>query len=92
MATGEPGTGRVVGRTLFVRVGTAWEPDHMTAGRAEAELLHARGAIAELIGDSKEFAELVAGRTVAYELVFDDGTAAVRLATWGEAGFDYEWR
>lgn len=82
----------MVGQTLFVRVATVWEPDHMTSGRAEAELLHARGAIAELAGDSKEFAELVAGRAVSYELFYDHGTGAVRLATWTDAGFAYEWR
>lgn len=64
----------------------------MTPRRAEAELLHARGAIAELTGDSKGFAELIAGRTVLYELVYDHGTGAVRLAAWRETGFAYEWR
>ncbi len=64
----------------------------MTPGRAEAELLHARGAIAELAGDSKEFAELITGRAVSYELLYDQGTGAVRLAAWTDAGFSYEWR
>jgi len=64
----------------------------MTAGRAEAELLHARGAIAELAADSTEFAALISGRAVSCELVHDQGTGAVRLATWTEAGFTYEWR
>jgi hypothetical protein len=68
------------------------EPDDVTRGRAEAELLHARGAIAELIGDSKDFARLIAGRTVSYELFHGQETGALRLATWGEGGFAYEWR
>lgn len=62
----------------------------MTRGRAEAELLQARGAIAELAGDSKDFAELIGGRAIAYELLYDHETGAVRLATWTEASFVYE--
>jgi hypothetical protein len=92
LAVHEPGESAVAGPTLFIRVGTAWEPDHMTPGRAEAELLHARGAIAELAGESEEFAELIAGRTVSYELLHDHGTGAVRLATWTDTGFTFEWR
>lgn len=92
LAVHEPGKPPVVGPTLFVRVVTAWEPDHMTPGRAEAELLHARGAIAELAGDSKGFADLIAGRTVSYGLFHDKGTGAVRLATWTDTGFTYGCR
>lgn len=88
----EAGKPSRVGQTLFVRVRTSWEPDHMTPGRAEAELLQARGAIAELAGDSRGFAELVSGRAVSYELLYDYGMGAVRLATWTDAGFAYEWR
>ena len=47
-----------VGSKLWVRVETALDPDHMTPTRAEAELRTAQGNIAELAGDSKEFAEL----------------------------------
>ena len=79
-----------VGSKLWVRVETALDPDHMTPTRAEAELRTAQGNIAELAGDSSEFAELISGRPVAYELLYDYGMGAVRLATWTDEGFAYQ--
>ena len=64
----------------------------MTPGRAEAELVHARGAVAELAGDSPAFAYLISTVAATFELVYEDGTGAVRLATWTDAGFTYELR
>jgi len=81
-----------LGRKLWVRVGTAWDPDHMTPARAEAELRTAHGGIAELASDSKDFADLISGRPIAYELLYDYGMGAVRLATWTDEGFAYQWK
>jgi len=79
-----------VGSKLWVRVETALDPDHMTPTRAEAELRTAQGNIAELAGDSKEFAELISNHPIAYELLYDYGMGAVRLATWTAEGFAYQ--
>ncbi len=81
-----------VGPKLWVRMGTAWDPDHMTRGRAEAELRTAQGGIAELASHSKEFAELISGHPIAYELLHDYGMGAIRLATWTDEGFAYQWK
>jgi hypothetical protein len=39
-----------------------------------------------------DFASLVAGHPVSYELLDDYGTGAVQLATWTDAGFEYRQR
>jgi hypothetical protein len=81
-----------VGPKLWVWVEAALEPDHMTPARAEAELRAAQGSIAELASDDKDFAELISGHPIAYELLHDAGRGGVRLATWTEDGFAYHWK
>ncbi len=81
-----------VGPKLWVRVGTALDPAHLTPARAEAELRTAQGGIAELAGDSKEFADLISGHPISYELIDDYGKGSVRLATWTDEGFAYHWK
>lgn len=72
--------------------GTEWEPQNVTPTRAESELLRAQAELEELKGDSADFAKLVAGRPVVYELIYDYGMGAVRLAMLTEAGFKYQWK
>lgn len=81
-----------VGPRLFVRVSSAWEPDHMTPSRAEAELRRAQAELEELMAESPEFAQLVRRRPMSYELIHDYGMGAVLLATSSEEGFEYPWK
>jgi hypothetical protein len=81
-----------VGTTLYVRVGSAWQTDSITPGRAEAELRGAQDEIANLAHNSADFADLIAGHPISYELLYDYGTGAVRLATWTSTGFQYRWK
>jgi hypothetical protein len=62
-----------VGPGLFVRVFSAWDPEHTTSSRAEAELRRAQAALEELKGESPEFAALVADRPISYDLIYDYG-------------------
>jgi hypothetical protein len=64
----------------------------MTPSRAEAELRRARAELAELKGESPEFATLANGRPISYELLHDYGMGAVLLATWSDEGFEYKWK
>lgn len=77
---------------LFVRVSSAWEPDLLTPLRAEAELRHAQAELQELKTESPDFARLVSGRPVCYELLHDYGMGSVLLATSSEEGFEYRWK
>ena len=81
-----------IGPRLFVRVFTALEPAEVSPARAEAELRRAQGELEELKAESPEFASLVAGRPLSYELLHDYGMGAVLLATWSEDGFEYRWK
>jgi hypothetical protein len=81
-----------IGSKLWVRVGTAWDPQNMTRERAEAELRTAQVSIAELARESKDFAGLISGHAIAYELLYDYGMGAIRLATWTDEGFAYQWK
>jgi hypothetical protein len=85
------GRSRIAPR-LFVRVFTAFEPADVSPARAEAELRRAQGELEELKAESREFANLVTGRPVSYELLHDFGMGAVLIATWTEDGFEYRWK
>lgn len=76
-------------RALLVQVKTEWEPDQMTRARAEIELLQARGAIAELAGDSRDFAKSIDGKKVSYTLIAGEGDGSVTLASLRDSGFIY---
>jgi hypothetical protein len=81
-----------VGPKLWVRVSTASGRDYITTARAEAELRNTQAGIAELASDSKDFAQLMSGRPVAYDLVYDYGTGSIGVATWSDQGFAYHWK
>lgn len=81
-----------VGPRLFVRVSSAWEPEHMTLSRAEAELRRAQAELEDLKNESPDFAQLVSGRPTSYELIHDYGMGAVLLATFSDGAFEYRWK
>ena len=81
-----------VGTTLYVRVPSEWPASSITPSRAEAELRAAQDEIDSLTQNSAEFANLIAGHPVSYELLDDYGTGSVLLAKWTDAGFEYRWK
>jgi hypothetical protein len=59
-------------------------------GRAEAELQSAQDEMEQLTRTDAEFAKVIAGHPISYELVDDLGKGgSVLLATWTDAGFEY---
>jgi len=79
-----------VGRTIYARVKSARQASSITPGRAEAELRSAQDEIEQLTRTDAEFAKVIAGHPISYELVDDLGKGgSVLLATWTDAGFEY---
>jgi hypothetical protein len=81
-----------VGPKVFVRVFSLWQPENMTPSRAEAALRRAQAELKDLEAESSDFAKLIAGRPMSFELLHDYGMGSVLLASWTDEGFKYEWK
>jgi hypothetical protein len=64
----------------------------LTPEQAAVEIDNAEAGVAEIRERSPEFAEIISGRPILYELIDDYGMGAVRLAFKDRSGFHSERR
>jgi hypothetical protein len=90
LASEIPGRSMDPGSELKVRLETRHDPRRITAQQAAAEIENAEAGVAEICERSADFARIVAGRPVVYELLEDYGMGAVRLAFKDRSGFHFQ--
>jgi hypothetical protein len=76
---------------LVASVESTWSLDNVTGDTARRDLTRAQSVVAALIESSPEFAALVAGRTLEYHLIHDDGMVSIGLCSMDAAG-DLLWQ
>ena len=78
------------GSALTCALQTRHNSSSLTAEKAEAEIDNAEAGVTEIRERSPEFARLVSGRPIVYELLDDYGMGAVRLAFKDRSGFHFQ--
>jgi hypothetical protein len=90
LARETPGRSGESGDTVKVRFQTRHDSSRLTPEQAAVEIDNAEAGVAEIRERSPEFAGIISGRPILYELLDDYGMGAVRLAFKDRSGFHFE--